>query len=121
MRQPLIAGNWKMNGTKSSATALLSGVVAGAKGIGKAEIAVCPPFPFLDLGERLLADSNVRLGAQNVCTEAGGAYTGEVSASMLAEFDCRYVICGHSERREYYGEDEARSLRQSSSWSPRVA
>jgi len=106
MRQPLIAGNWKMNGTKSSAEALLSGVLAGASAISKTEIAVCPPFPFLSLAERLLQGSSVRLGAQNVCTEAGGAYTGEVSAAMLAEFGCRYVICGHSERREYYGETD---------------
>ncbi|MBK1718771.1 triose-phosphate isomerase [Thiocystis violacea] len=107
MRQPLIAGNWKLNGTKVSAKALMTAVLEGAKEIGKAEIAVCPPFAFLDLGERLLSGGRVRLGAQNVCTEAGGAYTGEVSAAMLAEFGCRYVICGHSERREYYGETDA--------------
>lgn len=106
MRQPLIAGNWKMNGTKASAEALLSGVIAGATAIAKAEIAVCPPFPFLSLGEQMLAGSTVRLGAQTVSTEPSGAYTGEVSAAMLAEFGCRYVICGHSERREYYGETD---------------
>ncbi|EXJ14856.1 triose-phosphate isomerase [Imhoffiella purpurea] len=107
MRQPLIAGNWKMNGTKSSADALLNGVVSGSASISKSEIAVCVPFPLLYLGEQLLAGSSVRLGAQNVCTEAGGAYTGEVSAAMLVDFGCRYVICGHSERREYYGETDA--------------
>lgn len=106
MRQPMIAGNWKMNGTRASAEALLSGVVAGASSISRTEVVVCPPFPFLFLGERLLAGSAVRLGAQNVCTKDGGAYTGEVSAAMLAEFGCRYVICGHSERREYYGETD---------------
>ncbi len=107
MRQPLIAGNWKMNGTKTSAEALLSGLVAGSVEISKAEIAVCPPFPYLALGERLLAGSSVRLGAQDVCTQDVGAYTGEVSALMLAEFGCHYVICGHSERREYYGETDS--------------
>lgn len=107
MRQPLIAGNWKMNGTKTSAEALLLNVIAGASTISQAEIAVCPPFPFLFLGERLLAGTSVRLGAQNVCTKDVGAYTGEVSAAMLADVGCRYVICGHSERREYYGETDA--------------
>jgi triosephosphate isomerase (TIM) len=107
MRQPLIAGNWKMNGTRASAEALLSGVIAGASTISKTEIVVCPPFPFLSLGEQLLAGTPVKLGAQNVCTKDVGAYTGEVSAAMLAEFGCRYVICGHSERREYYGETDA--------------
>jgi triosephosphate isomerase len=107
MRQPLIAGNWKMNGSKSSAESLLNGVVAGARGISKTEIAVCVPYPYLYLGEQLLAGSSVQLGAQNVCTESGGAFTGEVAGSMLADFGCRYVICGHSERREYYGEDDA--------------
>jgi len=106
MRRPLIAGNWKMNGTKSSAEALLSGVVSGATSVSKAEIAVCVPFPLLYLGEQLLAGSDVQLGAQNVSTESGGAYTGEVSAAMLVDFGCRYVICGHSERREYYGETD---------------
>ncbi|NEV63829.1 triose-phosphate isomerase [Thiorhodococcus minor] len=106
MRQPLIAGNWKMNGTRSGAESLIEGVLNGAKGLVKTEVAVCPPFPFLAIGERLLGGSPVRLGAQNVCTEAGGAYTGEVSAAMLGEFGCHYVICGHSERREYYGETD---------------
>ncbi len=107
MRQPLIAGNWKMNGTKASAEALLTGVVAGSGKISKAEIAVCVPFPYLYLGENAVSGSSVRLGAQNLCTESGGAFTGEVAGSMLAEFGCHYVICGHSERREYYGEDDA--------------
>jgi triosephosphate isomerase (TIM) len=107
MRQPLIAGNWKMNGSKSSAESLLNGVVAGSADISTAEIAVCVPYPYLYLGERLLSGSSVRLGAQNICTESGGAFTGEVAGSMLADFGCRYVICGHSERREYYGEDDA--------------
>lgn len=107
MRQPLIAGNWKMNGTKASAEALLTGVVAGSGTLAKTEVAVCVPFPYLYLGEQIVAGSPVRLGAQNLCTESGGAFTGEVAGSMLADFGCHYVICGHSERREYYSEDDA--------------
>ena len=107
MRQPLIAGNWKMNGTRASAEALIQGVIAGLTGMNQAEIAVCVPFVFLELGQRLLSGASIHLGAQNVCTEASGAYTGEISAAMLNEFGCRYVICGHSERRDYYGETDA--------------
>ena len=106
MRRPLIAGNWKMNGSKSSVEALLAGVVAGASAIRHSEIAVCPPFPFLSMAQQALAGSDVQLGSQNVCTEDSGAFTGEVSAAMLAEFGCRYAICGHSERRAYYGETD---------------
>ena len=106
MRQPLIAGNWKMNGTKASVEQLLAGVVAGAGEVKAAELAVCPPFPFLGMAQAALAGSVVALGAQNVCTEEVGAFTGEVSATMLAEFGCTYVICGHSERRSLYGEDD---------------
>ncbi len=107
MRQPLIAGNWKMNGTKASVQALLAGVVGGIGAVTRSEVAVCPPFPFLDMAASALAGSPVRLGAQNCCTEAGGAYTGEVAAPMLKDFGCHYVILGHSERRAMYGEDES--------------
>lgn len=107
MRQPLIAGNWKMNGSKATAEALLRGVVAGAADLAHAEVAVCVPFPYLYLAEQLLGGSQVRAGAQNLCAEPVGAFTGEVSGAMLADFGCTYVICGHSERREYYGEDES--------------
>ena len=107
MRQPLIAGNWKMNGTKASVQALLAGVVGGIGAVTRSEVAVCPPFPFLDMAAGALAGSPVRLGAQNCCTESGGAYTGEVAAPMLKDFGCHYVILGHSERRAMYGEDES--------------
>lgn len=112
MRQPLIAGNWKMNGTKAMAQSLLNGVVAGARGFAAVEVAVCVPFPYLYLGEAAVGSGPVRLGAQNLCTEPGGAFTGEVSGTMLADFGCHYVICGHSERREYYGEDNAAIARK---------
>jgi len=107
MRKPLIAGNWKMNGTKASVETLLAGVVAGAGAIERSEIAVCPPYPFLQMAASALAGSKVRLGAQNCATAASGAFTGEVAAPMLADFGCHYVIIGHSERRAMYGEDEA--------------
>ncbi|WP_369613407.1 triose-phosphate isomerase [Marichromatium sp. PS1] len=107
MRAPLIAGNWKMNGSKRDAQLLFGGVSAGAASLQGVEVTVCPPFPYLALGEAELADGVVRLGAQDVSAESAGAYTGEVAAAMLAEFDCRYVICGHSERREYHAESDA--------------
>ncbi|KXX63840.1 triose-phosphate isomerase [Marichromatium gracile] len=106
MRAPLIAGNWKMNGSKRDAQLLFGGVTAGAASLRGVEVAVCPPFPYLALGEAELADGVVRLGAQDVSAESAGAYTGEVAAAMLAEFGCRYVICGHSERREYHAESD---------------
>ncbi|MBK1644469.1 triose-phosphate isomerase [Thiocapsa imhoffii] len=107
MRKPLIAGNWKMNGSKASVTTLLEGVVGGMQDLSNVDVAVCVPFPYLEQSERMLKGSAVALGAQNLCTESGGAFTGEVSASMLLDFGCHVVICGHSERREYYGEDDA--------------
>ncbi len=105
MRQPLVAGNWKMNGTRASVPALLDGIKAGIGGITRVEVAVCPPFPFLPIAEEALSGTSIAWGAQNVSTEASGAFTGEVAAAMIRDFGCRYVIVGHSERRQYYGED----------------
>ena len=107
MRQPLVAGNWKMNGSKSGVAELLAGVKAGAGSIAHAEVAVCPPYVFLPMAEAALAGSAVRWGAQNLSTETAGAFTGEIAASMLKDFGCTYVIVGHSERRTLYGEDDA--------------
>jgi triosephosphate isomerase len=106
MRQPLVAGNWKMNGSKASTDTLLSGIKEGMSGIVKTEVLVCPPFPYLGQVVSTLAGSRVVVGAQNACTEAGGAYTGEVSAAMVKDLGCTYVILGHSERRQYYGETD---------------
>lgn len=107
MRTPLIAGNWKMNTDGKSAAALAKAVVAGAARFGRAEVAVCPPFVYLSEVGAALAGSPVGLGAQNMYHEPSGAFTGEVSAAMLVDSGCRYVILGHSERRQFFGESDA--------------
>ena len=106
MRQPLVAGNWKMNGSAASAQMLLAGIKDGMAGIAKTEVLVCPPFPYLAQAVEALAGTAVAVGAQNACTEASGAYTGEVAAPMIKDLGCTYVILGHSERRQYYGETD---------------
>jgi triosephosphate isomerase len=106
MRQPLIAGNWKMNGSKAETADLLNGIKAGIGEIAKAAVAVCPPFPYLYLVEDLLAGTPIAYGAQDLSQEDNGAFTGQVSAAMLADFGCTYVIIGHSERRLFNGETD---------------
>ncbi|MEM6513670.1 MAG: triose-phosphate isomerase [Pseudomonadota bacterium] len=105
MRRFLVAGNWKLNGGLAANRELVSGIVAGAP--GGVDLMVCPPFPYLGPTIKALGESTVALGAQNVSEHASGAFTGEVSASMLGEFGCRYAIIGHSERRSLYGETSA--------------
>ena len=96
MRRPLVAGNWKMNGWLASIDTLMYGVLRGVGQIKNFEVAVCPPFVYLrDVGERIRG-SSIALGAQNCSQHEPGAYTGEVAASMLKDFGCRYVIVGHS-------------------------
>jgi triosephosphate isomerase (TIM) len=102
-RSRLVAGNWKMNGTRASNAALLDALVRGLAA-ETVEVAVCPPFPYLAQVEERLRGSSIFWGAQNVSEHASGAHTGEVSAAMLKDFGCRYVIVGHSERRQLYGE-----------------
>jgi triosephosphate isomerase (TIM) len=103
MRRKLIVGNWKMNGSRAGNTSLLSGIAAGLSN-AKAACAVCVPAPYLAQCQAELTGSAIAWGAQDVSRHAGGAYTGEVAAAMLADFACQYVIVGHSERRAYHGE-----------------
>jgi triosephosphate isomerase (TIM) len=103
MRQSLVVGNWKMNGTRASCESLAKGIIAGL-GANKAGIAVCVPYVYLaGIGE-LVKNTRLALGAQNVADQPSGAFTGEISATMLSEFDCKYALVGHSERRSYYGD-----------------
>ena len=107
MRKPLVAGNWKMNGTRAGVADLLEGIKAGMAEVRTAEVAVCPPFVFIPEAAARLQGTAVAWGGQNLSTHSSGAYTGEVAASMLTDFGCKYVIVGHSERRTLYGEDDA--------------
>ncbi|MEE4161071.1 MAG: triose-phosphate isomerase [Woeseiaceae bacterium] len=104
MRNILVAGNWKMNGDSAANAALVASIVAGQPASDNVELLVCPPYPYLAAVADGVRDSRVRLGAQNVSEHARGAYTGEVSAPMLSDIGCDYVIVGHSERRAMYGE-----------------
>lgn len=111
MRQSLIMGNWKMNGSGESAKSLSEAIMAGLKE-GDTGIAVCAPYVYLSDLQTLTANSPLAVGAQNVADQESGAYTGEISASMLKEFSCTYALVGHSERRSYYGDtDESVALR----------
>jgi triosephosphate isomerase (TIM) len=107
MRKQFIAGNWKMTQTRASAVALASGLAKATAGIDAVDIAVCPPSCYLESVGKAIAGSKVTLGAQNMYHEKDGAFTGELSASMLCDLGCKYVILGHSERRHILGETDA--------------
>ena len=107
LRKAIIAGNWKMNKTRPEAKALLEEIkplVANAE--GKIEVIACVPFTNLETAVNATAGSNVKVGAENVHFEKSGAYTGEISADMLTEIGVEYVVIGHSERRQYFGETD---------------
>ncbi|MBX6322241.1 MAG: triose-phosphate isomerase [Rhodospirillaceae bacterium] len=106
-RQPLVAGNWKMNGLREDGSALARALAQRARQSAlRCEVAVCPPATLLEAVGRVLAGSGIALGAQDCHTERSGAFTGDVSAVMLADAGCRYVILGHSERRAGHGETD---------------
>ena len=106
MRKPFIAGNWKMNTTSTSAAALARGLSSQLAGIASVDVAVCPPFVYLQSVAAALSASNIALGAQDVYFEGNGAFTGEISVEMLKDCSCTYVIIGHSERRHILGETD---------------
>jgi triosephosphate isomerase (TIM) len=112
MRTPLVAGNWKLNGSRASIKELVDGLLAGMSDVKNAQVAVCPPFVYLHEVGKMLADSAIALGSQDVSAEDSGAFTGEVAGSMIGEMGCVYAIVGHSERRSIYGESDELTARK---------
>ena len=104
MRKPLVAGNWKMHGSLEVNAKLLSALARGWASGKAVDCAVCVPFPYLHQAQALLGASDIQWGAQNMSAQAQGAFTGEVSGPMLRDFGCHFVIVGHSERRQLFGE-----------------
>ena len=121
-RRPIMAGNWKMNMLVAEAEALVKELIGGLDGAEDVDVVVAPPFPSLYPVGKLLRGSPIALAAQNLHWEVSGAYTGEVSARMLLDVGCQYVILGHSERRQYFGEtDETVNRRLNSALSEGLA
>jgi triosephosphate isomerase len=106
MRQSLVVGTWKMNGSIQNNQSLIESLKQNIGSVQHAEVGVCPPFVYLQQVSELLKETVISWGAQNVSQEEPGAFTGEVAASMLVDFGCKYVIVGHSERRSLYGESD---------------
>ena len=107
MRKTLVAGNWKMNGTQAMTAELCQGIVDGISAAGDVEVLVCPPAILVSTAAQALSGSEVAVGGQDLDVNAGGAFTGQTSASMLLDAGCKYVIVGHSERRQFYGDTDA--------------
>ncbi len=106
MRKPIIAGNWKMNLTKTEAVAMVDALIPLVKDNNDVDIVVCPAYPVLDAVKQKIVNTNIKLGAQNVFYEDSGAYTGAVSPLMLVDIGVEYAVIGHSERRQYFGETD---------------
>jgi triosephosphate isomerase (TIM) len=106
MRRPIVAGNWKMHGSRVENARLIEDILGGYPANAGADCFVCPPFVYLQEVGRMLRDTPVALGAQDTCADAHGAFTGEISAAMLKDVGCKYVIVGHSERRLIYRESD---------------
>src|SRR5262245_32565464 len=106
-RKLIVAGHWKMNKTVAEALDLVTGLKRELAAVKEVDIVVCPPFTALSEVSKAVIETNIRLGAQNMSEQGGGAYTGEIAAMMLKEFSVRYVILGHSERRQYQKESDA--------------
>jgi triosephosphate isomerase len=106
MRKKIIAGNWKMNKTVAEALTLIEGIATDLADCTDVEVVVCPPFTALKSVSDVLTDTQIKLGCQNMSDQDNGAYTGEISHTMLRELYVKYVILGHSERRSYYGETD---------------
>src|SRR4051812_29863352 len=111
MRAPFVAGNWKMNTTRASATELAAAVARGAAS-GQIQIGVAPPFVYLDAVKQSLASSRVLLGAQDCYFEKNGAFTGEISIEMLKDVGVAFCLCGHSERRHVLNETSELTARK---------
>jgi triosephosphate isomerase len=107
MRKPLVAGNWKLHGSRAANSDLLKGLLAGMAGVAAADVLVCPPYVYLPDAVAAARGSGLQVGAQDVAAQAGGAFTGEVSAEMLVDVGCSHVIVGHSERRSLFGDSDA--------------
>lgn len=112
MRQPLVAGNWKMHGSLDSINTLIEELKAGLGEVRTAEVAVCPPFVYIPRTVELLAGTSVAVGSQDLSDEESGAFTGEVAGPMLRDVGCTYAIVGHSERRSIYGESDEFTARK---------
>ncbi len=112
MRQPLVAGNWKMNGTAASIDMLIADLKQGLADVKTAAVVVCPPFVYIAKVAELAKGSKIGVGAQDISDQESGAFTGEISAPMLKDTGCQYAIVGHSERRAIYGESDAFTARK---------
>ena len=114
MRRPLVAGNWKMNGSREMTRALVTGIAADLPRQCGTDVVVCPPYVYLEMCRELVPEGEISVGGQDLDVHEPGAFTGEIAADMLVDVGCRYVIVGHSERRSLYGETDERVAQKAS-------